>query len=571
MAEPAGYAYTVLSDDATLELEIDGEKFNVVQFTMSFCKNGIPEATCLVAIGRDAHDQKTQAKIHDMGPQLLEMKEAKVRFSPRGDWKPGGPDWHSAPQVIFDGYYVGLAYRKVSNKVHAVIHLAHFCIDLAFSSTLHRWQHPTNPTNYVFPAITPGFGTGHEQDKCFVSCLCGYGIVYDKVQQDVWKAIKQLFCEIASNDQRFEIGCGSAQGTGDESSNDRALKALKRFEVDADNCNFTPANGETAALFGASRTLRPEVFSKPLIVEAVAKGICQQTVQTFAAHTFWDILVAKYCQDFGMAVIPLSNRCLVSADAPYWRADQQPWKEIYPEEYEHLNLSGRIAQPVQAVGVIADHDTLTKLAYTEEPDNDKICLGGHKYADVEDPVDGSWLIVQAPVWLKLQHSVGEYGQVMGVKKQDPNKTQTTPEADPDPPEDPPVGEKSIVENRNNVFTAYAWEVLVKHHLRHRAAQIDGKLRFDIGPGSLVKLMQEPRDGAEGTDELAVPLWAQVQRVTVNINAEGRRAGTSFDFTHVRTEKENTDNDRTSADKHPLFGTNIFKGAPLVEAWEDLDV
>ena len=570
MPENVSYAYTVLSDEAALELNIDGAKYKVVQLTMRFTKNGIPECTCMVAIGRNARRVDDLAQIHKSGLQLFEMKEASITFKPQEDWKPG-KRWDNSPRTIFDGYYVGMAYRKVNNKVQAIIHLAHWCMDLGFSSCLHRWQHPTNPTNFVFPAIVPAAGNGMEGKRIWLSHYVNYPKVHSLCMNDIWAACKTVFCNLASNESgagRFAISCGVKAGTADTAINSRALLALKGFEVDADECMFEARNEEkehSSRLLGASRRL-VDLYRPELIHSSIALGICHESVQTYITHTFWDILIAKYCAMFDMAVIPLVNRCLVTADAPYWRADNVPYRTITPSEYNHLNLTGRIAQPLQAVGVLASHSTLVKLGFTEPIDNDKICLGGHYAVDAESQQDGVLKMVQAPSWLASQHSCGRYAKVLGVPDKKPTNSGTTNPPLPPLPPDPEPGKKTVLDERQNAFSTYAKAVYCQHHLRTRGASFDGKLRFDIGPGSIVKLEQKAENASLGIDELAVPLWGQVQSVTININAEARRAGTSFSLTHVRTDSENGV-DRTSAAEHPLFGTDIFKGGPLLLDWE----
>ena len=113
-----------------------------------------------------------------------------------------------------------------------------------------------------------------------------------------------------------------------------------------------------------------------------------------------------------------------------------------------------------------------------------------------------------------------------------------------------------------MYDDYARAVYIHQALRGRTGQLNGKLRFDIAPGSTVKI--------EGTSEpflkddgLGYNLIGDVIRVTIAINAESAQASTAFQLGNVRTESENED-DLTSIDQHPLYTTK-FLGAPLVPA------
>jgi hypothetical protein len=93
------------------------------------------------------------------------------------------------------------------------------------------------------------------------------------------------------------------------------------------------------------------------------------------------------------------------------------------------------------------------------------------------------------------------------------------------------------------------------------ATISGKLRFDISPGALLRVQRQHEKALSTKFDFGTDLFGHVNRVTFNINSESQLAGTTFQLTSVRTERENTE-DRTSVDKHPLFGDDIFLGCPM---------
>jgi hypothetical protein len=94
-------------------------------------------------------------------------------------------------------------------------------------------------------------------------------------------------------------------------------------------------------------------------------------------------------------------------------------------------------------------------------------------------------------------------------------------------------------------------------LSQRYGEMSGKLRFDIAPGSIIKI-KEPdlRTASE------VTTYAAVTHVSFVINAEQHTAGTSFTLLNLRSELENNDELYTS-EKPPLYPDGKWVGGPLV--------
>jgi len=97
-------------------------------------------------------------------------------------------------------------------------------------------------------------------------------------------------------------------------------------------------------------------------------------------------------------------------------------------------------------------------------------------------------------------------------------------------------------------------------LRGRFAVVQGKLRFDLAPGTNVTIRNAEPLFLEN-DQLSQDAVASIIRVGIVMNAESGQAGTSFQLEHVRTARENEDL-RTSVPSHPLY-TQFYTGAPLL--------
>jgi hypothetical protein len=555
LAKTKNWAYTDFSKQGSLILEVDGEEYKVAQLTMTFALNEVPKCTCLVAVGRDARDTQTKAKIHETGPQLSQMKKAKITFKPEKEWDPKGTQWEGR-EVIFDGYYVGLAWRKVSGKVQAVMHLIHWLIDLSHSSTLSKFSHPSNPTSLVAPAIMPSLKTGEGGgDKVnYVSSLIGDEAIRDKVTTDLWEGIKELLCAWTDED-RFEPYCGESLGTGDVKTNVRAKDALKRIQGPGGACDlpYDPDMG------GFPLPLNTQ--GVPLVPEACARAITDQSMQSWAHLTFLDVIIGVFGPQFNMALVPQIEIATMIAHTP---ALDQIWKkEIKVEEYEAADLTGMISKPLAGVAVYGEYESMTAWESTEVGKGENICIGGSFAEDAEQPGDGQWLVIKSPAWLRTVTSAGLYaGSSSGLTNEEASQSSTAAIDGPKSKDETPG---VILPKLGKLYNEFAHTVFVANMLRGRGANVSSKLRFDIAPGSVVKLTQKAESFLEGTDEMATDMYGHVNRVTCNINAEASRASTSFQMSHLRTPKEFTDK-RTSVSEHPLFGANVYRGAPLVKNW-----
>ena len=557
---PKNHAVTYLSDDGALYLDIEGKRYEVAHYTASWAVNEIPQGQCLIAVGRDARSDKAGdlAAIHREAGSLKQMRKAKVMFKPRGDYDPDGNVWPEGEQVIFDGYYVGYAYRKMNGKVQVIVNLSHWLIDLTQSSCISKNSHPSNPASLTTSAVMKQVKEAGGSQGAFVSYLTGHKVIQGRVLEDLWGAIKELFCELALV-KTAAVGPSDECGPGKFVENDRALNALARMEGPVPACSKAYKHGVK---------LVPQGMNQPLVDSAIGNAICNATVDSYANTTFWDKLIGEFCPMFGLAVIPLVDKALVVADTPAYNKNH--WREIGPDEYDSFDQTAFVERPMRAVGVFGHVASFTGARNGEQPVNHRD-VGGCYVAGSVAENDGLVQYVRAPAWLDTLMTGAVYGKTStGNKKDEATSTATTTGKTGSP--DDPVYSK-VIGSIQPLYAKYAQSVYVLHTLRGRNGSMSGKLRFDIGPGSIIKVKATPDvRTASGVDKLAGDFYGCVSRVTININSEASMAGTTYQLTHLRTEEENS-HPRTSVQSHPLFGDSIHgsgkHGAPLIDVYEEL--
>jgi hypothetical protein len=95
----------------------------------------------------------------------------------------------------------------------------------------------------------------------------------------------------------------------------------------------------------------------------------------------------------------------------------------------------------------------------------------------------------------------------------------------------------------------------------RSAVVSGKLRFDIAPGSMVRI----KNAQINLPQFNAPeLFATIGSVTVVLDAQDGHAITNFQLSHLRTAKE----DDFAPENHPFFPDKPWIGSPLVKIFTD---
>lgn len=564
---PSEYTYTQLSRENCLVLEVAGKRLPLVHYTGSFAINQIPEAVASVGIGRDVYNPSVAAEIHNTVKSLRSMSPARVLFTPSGDFDNKGTKWPEKEVVIFDGYYTGFGRQKVRGKICFACQLTHWMVDMAFTSALSSAVAPGSPASLTFPAIMEPFqgaagGTTIQGGGSFVSSYVGHEVTANGVQQDLWGSIKNLFYGMATYDGFNPVtSVADLELAGVDVTqlkhNHRAVKALARIEGPVD----VPTNGINGSFPYAFGVALPLDLKDAQSSNAVADFIGNSMSGYDAIGlSQWDLLVSAILPAFGLDVLPAVDRGVVVARIPGYRGQAgKYYRTIIADDYEFVSENAVLAQPLRAVvchGVITDfYGTSSYVGQSGDSGS-----GGVFASSAVEDGDGCVKYSPVPPWLSGIVLTGlNGGSSTGVTRNEPVRSSTTPDAGK------PANQKTPGEMRETIkplLNQFARMVYITEALRGRGGTITGKLRFDIAPGSHVKLEGHSETFLGVSDELETPIYAQVNRVTVDIDAEAKAAGTSMLLTHTRDDAENKA-DRTSADSHPFYGKNVCLGLPLV--------
>jgi len=496
-------AFGITSLYVVLEDAGNSTSLPLVAFSSNFALNEIPQATCTVSIGRDtsSNGAETLAPIHTSFT-LRTLQSAKVYFHPRGNSSKDTP-WPDKEFLIFEGYVTAVRRSKSFGKYQIELSLTHWLFDLSCSSAVSGSSHVANPADLTETSVYD-LGTNGSGNTANVLGASIAGRVSAAISVDLWGCLKSIFTAYATD---IPIGIFSeclSEVIG--RNNARAIKALKKIEgPDFNELNKTGKDYE----FGNALELDfMDVAS--YVLDAIESAIVNEQIRSYAETSLWTKLISQFCPLFGLAVVPMIESAIVIADTPiYTSPEEKPYKTIKAEDYDSEITAGTMERPIAGVIVTSSPTSPTNSAKVDGLTN----VVGCYVADATN-TDGVVLSTSTPPWLNFI----------------PREQGTFPEA---------------TQSNREIFNKWAKEIYVKNSLRGRTQTLNGRLRFDIAPGSIVRISgsrESPPVSLASLlptlfDKIPYDTFGQVIRVSTYINIEAPAAGTSFLIGNVRTANE----------------------------------
>jgi len=533
---------------AKLRLYVEDAEIPVAQFSMTYGLNAIPSATALIALGRNARTQKESA-IYDVIDTIKQMAKVRVVVEGApGDWSPrGGTQFPSGSSVIFVGYVAGISYRRSAGRVSMVLNMLNQLIDMDMSAGGSKDVVPGSPSDLLLPTLVRGSGgeTAGSAGTKFVLEL-KKDLTTD-FSAGVLKVLQFLGKENQIQIHDGSVWCDPSQ-ISPLAENTRVLEAIDGVN---DWEGIANASSVKANRMSAAYPLQVHAAG----VEKAAYTIGEIVASSLSGTSMWNMLIGSLLPIFGCGVVPTATGAII---APILNNARDHQISILPEEYADFDMTTLSKRPLYGVGVMGNYQ-FGSMGVGEQ----KLCIGATFTAEVEGKgkPDGMWLFVPAPSWLDDWVNLDPKA---ATGKAAVNEMLSKPSHDS-------VGVDAIATQRNsasevpawnNVMQKYARLVYANNALHGRQGTLVGKLRFDIAPGTTVKVSMQDDLMSAGVDKLACDMYGFVARVTITINAEQAAAATTFELTNLRTSIENK-MDRFSMTTHPFFASSYFKYASVV--------
>lgn len=534
---------------------IGGTEFDdIVSMSATFGLNAIPTASIVVAVGKD-HKRNKTATIHTARSKLRPRDPVQVFL----EMIPESGDTSKIPgrkYKVFEGYLAGIGYQRSHNSANFTINVVHWLDDLNNSGALTGNWMPGASYDMAQAALynvlaeggALGLGTPTLDPRRQI-------VNIGNLQSDLWlnvlQPIYKKIAEWAKGRQQAVPASGAGGGT-----NSAAIGptpggwpgALLRMPGSGAKY-YTPVGLNLRGLSGTE------------IEDCIRMGLQIVDTGSFAHTTFWNKIVGETAPQFFFAISPSVDWAL---PIPFFAGLKQAWKTIHADEYSYANFNANMSQLLESVDVFypincsmtnsSGLGSVLGAAGLEKP------LGFFP-PSVAQNKQGLKLYKEPPGWLSNPvpwnrntiTTTGEGGPLPGDMGA-PNFGSSTPIVKP------PRAMLEMIK-RSKVATRLAEHWYKSELLYQRYGEMSGYLRFDVAPGSIIKIETPPRDQKWYGDANHF-MHATVTQVSYSINAERAMAGTSFSLAHIRTEDENADNNITAA-KPPMFMSS-WPGGPLAD-------
>jgi hypothetical protein len=569
--------------------------FDVLNFSSEFELNGIPTAVVGIPLGRRGDDVTKISEIHRYIDQLQLQLRCKVWCRATTNAGTGiditDPStveaaealWPASEFVIFEGYITGSGFRRGNGGAELTLSLTHWLADLNFSSALSKQSHPLNPSQMYFEAnfvneaeLSAGSftsGTGPMQTGAHLAMPY---FTSDTVITDLWGGIdgtsvpksglRNWLLYLTQRDRINKTQINNLVGGGpagdlDPGKNWEACRAITRFEPDDDGYQL-----------GVPLGMSSQGDLNANIANNIGQEIGNETLEAYSNVTLWDKLAGQFHANYMFSIVPLVQKALVVPFVPGLRGSTH--RVLWARNYESLDLTATMPRPLRAVGLIIGKNFNSGGGMSRDGHPAYSGFGGwfDKMTTSDDPryKEGLVMFKQAPRWLTM---VTYYTYSRSSAAVTPNvtlRTTTAPNAGAPHSDTPP---DEVLNQSQTIWNLYARTLYIHEVLKNRQGAITGPVRFDIAPGSQLKVevtedkwvqqILREQDGIPICDDSRYMfMYCSVLRVSTTIDCQNGRALTSFYVAHVRNAQENTD-DATSIDRHPIWQRCMWHGCSLV--------
>lgn len=531
--------------------EIDGEEYEIVQFSTDFALNTIPTAVVTLALGRDVTETGSGnfvGRATNINDKFLFRYPVKIfATSLIQDESPDLAYFNkSVPgfdkKVIFSGYVAGFGFQRTAGSAILTISVEHWLADLAASTMLSSSTHYSTPSDLQRSALYRDAGTEPYTLKGQSSLMADSWILMQtggegNVCSDLWETgIKRILVAAANSDNLADLHdeanvFGQGEKGCDTAANKKTLNQVALSALD----KVTSKNAKLSVRLGDSTSLN--------LGGNIFADLSSLYLENLAGQTMWDCLIAS-SGNFMFAVSPGIDIAQVVPYCPTV-SKSEPFKTIPANQIDSVSISGDCPRTLRGVALVQPQEgTVLNENGDPPPGIPAVSLGG-VYISPAAGCSGVVLFKHPPSWLCLRSNVWESSSVPPDTTIAPKEPGTN------------SSEKKDAELAS-IRDSYAKALFGVEVTKGRQGTISGPLRFDVGPGSFIKfeLPEETHMPDTGNNRY---FYGIVVRVSFVIDSNSATASTTYTVAHVRTNAEEEDKGFVMTE-HPIYTTTWFGGA-----------
>lgn len=517
---------------------IDKTEVELVQFSCVYEMNAIPRCSAMLPVGYRVLPPFTASSAHTVTNGIQVQIPLKVYCEVKflgGQYPLSAP--LPATYLIFDGYVTGVGYRRTYDGYTMNVEGTHWLSNLSYSSIMSETISPLAPTQFTFNArMYLGANARGEKDQtsCLPVTMVQTLSTPGNVQTDLWgKVLQPWFIKLAStnrmNQRLLQLNDQDINPNNDTKRGE-VVHTLRRFpgeRLPFDTTRFEAGTSSISTMIGKelANVQNPRAMGERL-----------------ARQTFWDKLVGELSPTYMFKIIPYASIARVVPFIPGLRAVWSPHGEDFTFKASDIEVQDSTCHlPRQLRALCVFGGVGLRANATGQPANklNNFRIGG-AYVGGDT---GMVVVREAPSFLfdtKLAHRfTGQITNLHGNAFNHPGAGAAPAGVKPDD-----IGKDAL---KMLDVVAHAW--YVAEVLQNRYGDISTPLRFDVAPGSSVKI--EGTSGAfmhDGEDR-----YGQVVRVGYMFDAQQQQCRSQYRIANMHTGDEHM-LDQFTTDTHPFYLT-----------------
>lgn len=520
----------------------------VVAISCAFALNSLPVANATIACGKNVKTNEP-SKIHGALEQFIIREAVRISLYVDAERVDGGDEivgiygMNKNWSVIFEGYYAGVGYQRAYNSANYTLQFFHWLDDLACSSALNGSWHPGVPHDLAQAAETDhALGGGGGGFSSFIPLADPQRqiITPPNIKKDLWEeVIKKLYENLACRELGEQLGGPSNCDDVNKANNAAAKKALEKIPGEA------PEKSKLA--------LKIDGLNDDTLEWAAITAISKIIANNISYSSFWSKLIGEFATEFMFAVSPAATYANV---IPYFGGLNKEWVVLKAEEYSYSSFSHTLSTFLNSIEIRFSQSNTSSVWPSGGVTPSVSYYRPLARYPAEPEARGQVVVKEPPLWVSNTIPSALYGPLStGIQKK-PSDSAEGDDSTPGATKKPAETEQDL--HGSEIVQNYAEHWYKTEILNQRRGELSGKLRFDIAPGSIVKI-ETP---AEKIDLEPEEKYGVVVQVSFIIDAQKNQAGTSFALSNLRTTTENA-NPLLTAEKPPLY-EEAWRGGPLVK-------
>lgn len=514
---------------------------NLSACVISYALNSIPSASVTFALGTTTTTKGDYQKTFQQLLEAIAVRPKKVQV-----WVTEQLFVGRSVTKVFEGNTGGFGWIRSGVETSLILQLRHWLHWLHAASALTTAMHPSSTGDFARAAIESvrldslAVSTGHEQ----AGWVDGQGDpinLTEAVETDIWGKLIHPFLTDIVNSQQVEEHPLAEENAYLEKETNEALAKTNVIEAFG-------APPLALAFLSAAGTPR---IAKEVTAARVFIAIQQMAKSNFHQTTLWAKIVGDFAQQFLFDVVPMVDKAFIVPGIGAYRGKYVT--TIGLSEQQNVELSGEISQYIRGVVLPFNNEIDTGI---KDLSDVPFFVFDKAYATYMSHLPGSLLFVPPPFWLAdVSGHVSNAAEGQAVTPAPDGTLPTAPvntTMDEQPTAPVPDADKPAVQIsqalRDNQSMANAWahQVFNNELLKTRTGTIITQPRFDIAPGSHVRIalpkelqlqLQTIEDGNGNVTTEPNYLFAKVVQTVVAFDAQKQQAATTFVLSHCRTSAE----------------------------------